>query len=98
MNFSSYDGSSQVCSNTEVMKEKKGKKRMTNTTNTNRLYLKLDVVYGGYIVYRREYSNLREVVVYNCNTLNLTESIKRAKEFRDKEYPFSKLDCGNELV
>ena len=65
---------------------------MTNTTNTNRLYLKLDVVYG------REYSNLREVVVYNCNTLNLTEAIKRAKEFRDKEYPFSKLDCGNELV
>jgi len=26
MNFSSYGGSSQVCSNTEVMKEKKGKK------------------------------------------------------------------------
>mgnify|MGYP005952720707 FL=1 len=67
-------------------------------TNTNRLYLKLDVVYGGYIVYRREYSNLREVIVYNCNTLNLTEAIKRAKEFRDKEYPLCKLDCGNELA
>ena len=33
MNFSSYDGSSQVCSNTEVMKEKKGKKRKEKGKN-----------------------------------------------------------------